>query len=193
MHFYSKHPLICRWSSHVWSHKILNCTGLADTFCSVYLHIFVAVFISTLAKIFIRASSHSTNNLQHSLPLKTEELHRITEQFGSEGVINSHQSNPFTMNKEFTQLRSDVMLRQTQSRQTQSHNGIPTRKNPAHANTTKTWPACQEEHGGLSAISPSKILPGRTNCYSKSRVINGHSCYVQSTVESDARILSQIF
>lgn len=131
MHFYSKHPLICRWSSHVWSHKILNCTGLAATFCSVYLHIFVAVFISTLAKIFTRASSHSTNNLQHSHPPKTEELHRITEQFGSEGVINSHQSNPFTMNKEFTQLRSDVMLRQTQSKQTQSHNGIPTRKKPS--------------------------------------------------------------
>lgn len=79
MHFYSKQSLIYGWSSHVWSHKILNCTGLAATFCSVYLHIFVAVFISTLAKIFTHASSHSTNNLQHSLHPKTEEFHRITE------------------------------------------------------------------------------------------------------------------
>lgn len=52
MHFTFKYPLICRWSSHLWSHKILICTGLAAMFCSVYLHISVTVFISTFAKIF---------------------------------------------------------------------------------------------------------------------------------------------
>lgn len=63
MHFSSKHILICKWSSYMWSHKILICTSLAAMFCSVYLHIFVAVFISTVAKIFTHASSHTTNNL----------------------------------------------------------------------------------------------------------------------------------
>lgn len=45
---------------------------------------------------------------------------------------------------------------------------------------------------GYQRSLPAKFsLEGQTA--SKSRIINGHSCYLQSTVESDARILSQIF
>lgn len=47
----------------------------------------------------------------------------------------------------------------------------------------------EKSMGGLSVISPSKILPeGQT--VNKSRLINGCSCYLQSTVESGAHILS---
>lgn len=62
MHFSAKHPLLCRWSSHPWSHKVPICTGLAAMCCKVLS------FISTFAETFLCASPYSTNNLSDNIP-----------------------------------------------------------------------------------------------------------------------------
>lgn len=111
--------------------------------------------------------------------------------------ILQQTTSPTPQSEALPELRLDTIIEQTQSAQTQSHHGIPTRqreqRKPSSCTHQKNLLVLAKRAWGATSDLSQQNSPPRGQIINKPKVINGCSCYLQSTIESDAHIPSQIW